>query len=320
MAPSVVSERIPVYLARHEQGRLAEAIEAAARLLDDCTVCPRACHVDRRAGKLGVCGTGRRARVASYGPHYGEEAPLVGLGGSGTIFFAGCNLRCCFCQNHEISHAGVGHEVSGAELARMMLALQERGCHNINFVTPSHVVPQILAALPLAIEDGLSIPLVYNTSGYDTVDTLRLLEGVFDLYMPDFKFWDPEVAARTCDAPDYPEVARHALVEMHRQVGDLVLNEEGLAEAGVLVRHLVMPRGWAGTREVMRFIATEISPNTYVNVMAQYRPCGTARRIPELDAPVSRDDYEAAVRSAREQGIRRFDEPAARRIVALRWT
>ncbi|MBN1609114.1 MAG: 4Fe-4S cluster-binding domain-containing protein [Polyangiaceae bacterium] len=318
IAPSVVSQRVPVYLASHQQGRLAAAIAAATAHLDDCTLCPRACRVNRSAGETGICGTGRHARVVSANAHFGEEAPLVGTAGSGAIFFADCSLRCSFCQNYDISRGNAGDEVSDEELARIMLALQKRGCHNVNLVTPSHVVPQILSALPRAIEGGLSVPLTYNTSGYDTVGTLRLLEGVVDIYMPDFKFWDPGVAARTCDAPDYPEVARRALVEMHRQVGDFVVDADGIAEAGLLVRHLVMPHGWAGTREIMRFVARELSPNTYVNIMVQYRPCGLAREIPELDALVSADEYASAIRAAREEGIGRLDAWGPRPLMALR--
>ncbi len=238
----------PLYLQTYQEGRLAAKIAAAAELLLSCEVCPHRCRVDRRHGELGICRTGDQPVVSSFGPHFGEEDPLVGEHGSGTIFFTHCNLFCIFCQNWEISHGGEGTEISVAQLAAIMLQLQAQGCHNINFVTPSHQVPMILAALPAAIEGGLKIPLVYNTGGYDAVETLRLLEGVIDIYMPDFKFWDPKVAAALTNAPDYPEVARAALKEMHRQVGDLALDERGIAYRGLLVRHLVLPEGLAGTK------------------------------------------------------------------------
>jgi putative pyruvate formate lyase activating enzyme len=254
--------------------------------------------------------------VSSYTPHYGEEAPLVGTNGSGTIFFTHCNLLCIFCQNFDISHEGIGQEVSAEQLAAIMIDLQRMGCHNINFVTPSHVVWQILEALAIAAENGLRVPLVYNSGGYDRVETLQLLEGVFDIYMPDFKFWDPRVAEETCNAPDYPEVARNALREMHRQVGDLVIDGNGIARRGLLVRHLVLPESLAGTREIMRFIADDISTNTYVNIMTQYRPCGRAAEVRELAAYPTENDFQKARRAAIEAGIRRLDRP--RRVFALR--
>ena len=215
-------------------------------------------------------------------PISAKKTPWWDSHGSGTIFFTHCNLYCIFCQNYEISHGGEGEEISVEDLAAMMLFLQKRGCHNINFVTPSHQVYQILAALPLAIEGGLNVPLVYNTGGYDALETLRLLDGVVDIYMPDFKFWDPQVARDLCQAEDYPEIARQAVKEMHRQVGDLVVDESGVARRGLLVRHLVLPDDLAGTREIMEFLAREISPRTYVNVMGQYRPCGRAGEHPDL--------------------------------------
>lgn len=261
-----------------------------------------------------MCQTGRQAMVSSYSPHYGEEDPLVGRSGSGTIFFTHCNLRCLFCQNYDISHEGHGAKTTARELAEMMLFLQRRGCHNINFVTPTHTVPQILEALPDAIEQGLRVPLVYNCGGYEEVETLQLLDGIFDIYMPDFKFWNPQVSDRFCSAPDYPEKARSALREMHAQVGDLVIDESGIAQRGLLVRHLVMPRGLSGTREIMRFLATEISENTYVNVMNQYRPCGEAHRFPDISRSITAGEYREAVQMAQEEGIRRLDE---RRLLRL---
>ena len=299
----------PVYIQTYRAGLLDERISASRSRLECCALCPRSCRVDRLAGETGVCRTGAEAWVSSYGPHFGEEAPLSGTGGSGTIFFTHCNLGCLFCQNYDISHGGDGDPVDAGALGRVMLSLEKSGCHNINFVTPSHVVPQILAALKVAIEGGLSIPLVYNSSGYDRVETLALLDGVVDIYMPDFKFWNPDLAEKTCGAPDYPEVARNALIEMHRQVGDLVIDSGGIARRGLLVRHLVLPGGLAGTAEVMGFIAGRISRNTYVNIMPQYRPCGRAAEISGLEGFPSRSDFEAALKAAGDAGITRLDEP-----------
>jgi putative pyruvate formate lyase activating enzyme len=305
----------PVYLETHHRGVLQAKIDAAYEILSRCTLCPRNCRVDRHHGELGVCRTGDRPVVSSYAPHFGEEDPLVGTHGSGTIFFTHCNLYCIFCQNYEISRGGEEEEISVADLAAMMLILQKRGCHNINFVTPSHQVYQILAALPTAIEGGLSVPLVYNSGGYDALETLRLLDGVVDIYMPDFKFWDPQVAKDLCQAEDYPVIARQAVKEMHRQVGDLVVDESGVARRGLLVRHLVLPDGLAGTREIMEFLAREVSPRTYVNVMGQYRPCGRAGEHPSLGRFLSGPEYEAAQNLAREAGLTRLD----RREKLFRW-
>ncbi|MGB7920072.1 MAG: radical SAM protein [Desulfobacterales bacterium] len=304
------------YIRLIEQGKLAEKIRSARSMLHACTMCPRECRVDRLAGQTGICKTGAYAWVSSYTPHFGEEAPLVGTNGSGTIFFTHCNLLCIFCQNFDISHEGIGQEVSAEQLAAIMIDLQRMGCHNINFVTPSHVVWQILEALAIAAGNGLRVPLVYNSGGYDRVETLQLLEGVFDIYMPDFKFWDPRVAEETCNAPDYPEVARNALREMHRQVGDLVIDGDGIARRGLLVRHLVLPESLAGTREIMRFIADDISTDTYVNIMTQYRPCGRAAEVRELAAYPTENDFQKARRAAIEAGIRRLDRPG--RVFALR--
>jgi putative pyruvate formate lyase activating enzyme len=300
----------PPYLKLHDAGLLKPRIEAAQAKLTCCRLCPRKCQVDRtNPESLGICQTGLQARVSSYHQHFGEEAPLVGRNGSGTIFFTYCNLLCKFCQNFDISHEGMGEEVPHTQLAAMMIALQKAGCHNINFVTPSHVVPQILAALEIAIEEGLSIPLVYNTGAYDCVETLHLLEDIIDIFMPDFKFWDDKVADTTCRAVDYPHVAKKAIREMHRQVGDLVLDQDGIAQRGLLIRHLVLPNGLAGTREIMHFIAQDISPNSYVNVMSQYRPCGRAHEIPQLSRSLADDEYRQAVKAAKQEGITRLDRP-----------
>jgi putative pyruvate formate lyase activating enzyme len=266
------------------------------------------CKVDRLAGEKGYCRTPRQAVVASYGPHFGEERPLVGRRGSGTIFVSNCNLYCIFCQNYDISHGGQGERVSAQELAGIMVHLQQQGCHNINFVTPSHMIAQILEALPAAVEMGLHVPLVYNCGGYERTSALKLLDGVVDIYMPDFKFWDSLVAQELCDAPDYPERARSALREMHRQVGDLKLDAAGVGERGLLVRHLVMPEGLAGTASLMRFLAEEISRNTYVNVMDQYHPCGQAFGKPNLGRCITHQEFEEALDAAKQAGLWRLDE------------
>ena len=304
----MMGKKQAAYIECARDGRLEKKAETARAILSECTLCPRQCRANRLAGETGFCNTGKRAWISSYSPHYGEESPLVGTGGSGTIFFTHCNLGCNFCQNFDISHKGHGEPVSRRQLADCMLTLQEIGCHNINFVTPSHVVPQILAALELAADEGLTVPLVYNTGAYDHVTTLKLLEDVIDIYMPDFKFWDSRIAETTCDAPDYPETARVALQEMHRQVGDLAIDPDGIARRGLLVRHLVMPAGLAGTRGIMGFIARSISPNTYVNIMPQYRPCGTAREVRELARRPLPDEFESALEDARIEGIHRLDQ------------
>jgi putative pyruvate formate lyase activating enzyme len=247
--------------------------------------------------------------VAAAHPHFGEEAPLVGRGGSGTIFFTHCNLHCIFCQNFEISHLAEGKPLIPKQLAQCMLGLQAQGCANINIVTPSHVVPQILAAVLIAARNGLRIPLVYNSSAYDTLETLRLLDGVVDIYMPDFKFWDPAVAQTLCQAADYPEVARRALTEMHRQVGDMQIDNSGMATRGLLVRHLVMPENVSSTAEIMAFLAQHISPATYVNIMPQYRPCGRAAEIPQISRTLTSEEYQHALRSALDAGLTRLDPP-----------
>jgi putative pyruvate formate lyase activating enzyme len=305
----------PGYLDLAEQGTLPARIAEALAMLESCHLCPRKCGVNRLADKVGTCRTGRQAVVSSYSPHFGEEDPLVGEGGSGTIFFTHCNLLCLFCQNYEISHLGDGRPVSPEQLAGVMVRLQKMGCHNINFVSPSHVLPQILESLPLAIRGGLEIPLVYNTGGYDTETSLALLDGIFDLYMPDIKFMSGEASARFCQAPDYPARVREAILEMHRQVGDLVTDQEGVAQRGLLVRHLVLPEKLAGTRQAMRFLRQAVSPNTYVNIMAQYRPCGRALEEPPLDRKISVEEYEEALTIAREEGLHRLDQRKALKMI-----
>ncbi len=300
----------PAYLRLYRSGELERRARDAIGSLASCRVCPRDCRVDRLANKTAVCKTGRYARVSSYFPHLGEEDCLRGWNGSGTIFFSWCNLRCQFCQNYDISQLGHGEETGPERLAEMMLELQAAGSHNINFVTPEHVVPQILEALVLAVEGGLRLPIVYNTSAYDSLESLRLLDGVVDIYMPDFKIWDSRLALRYLLAKDYPEAARRAIREMHRQVGELKIDEHGLAKRGVLLRHLVMPGGVAGTREVMRFLAREVSPHTYVNIMSQYYPAGkvSAEKYPEINRGITRREFGEACTAARETGLYRLDE------------
>jgi putative pyruvate formate lyase activating enzyme len=307
----------PAYLGTYREGLFPEKINKAFKILETCSLCPRNCGVNRLKAERGVCRAAHLLEVSSYAPHFGEESPLVGLRGSGTIFLTHCNLRCLFCQNYSISHLGEGREISFERLARMMLELQRIGCHNINFVTPTPYVPQILKSLPLAVEMGLRVPLVYNTGGYDAVATLELLEGVFDIYMPDFKFASSEPAAEFAKAADYPEVARRAIKEMHRQVGDLVIDENGIARRGLLVRHLVLPSGLAGTGEVMRFLATEISRNTYVNIMDQYYPCGDLPPGSSLSRRITAEEFQEAVRMAGEEGLTRLDNRERRRLLWL---
>jgi putative pyruvate formate lyase activating enzyme len=296
----------PAYLELHDSGELGRRARQAADALADCVCCPRQCHADRRQpdSPQSYCRTGRQALVSSVFPHHGEEDCLRGWAGSGTIFFSQCNLRCVFCQNFDISWQGHGQPVTAKKLADQMLRLQEQGCHNINFVTPSHVVPQILEALAVAADRGLRLPLVYNTGGYDRLETLRWLDGIVDIYMPDFKFWKPKTGQELAKAADYPEVARAAIKETHRQVGDLVLDEHGLARRGLLVRHLVMPGGLDETREILQFLAREVSPNTFVNVMPQYRPEGLASRYPPIARPLAPREFRQAAKNAGEEGLR----------------
>lgn len=296
------------YRSLYESGELERRIHTARAMLGECRLCPRDCGVNRLENETGFCGVGRKAVVASYDPHFGEEGPLVGDSGSGTIFFAGCNLGCRFCQNHDIStDPKAGLVADPDELAGVMLALQKQGVHNINFVTPSHVVAQILEALPIAVEHGLDLPLVYNSSGYDSVDTVALLDGVVDIYMPDVKIWDPAHAKRYLRAGDYPRNARAAIRAMHRQVGDLELDERGIARRGLLVRHLVMPEDVAGTDSWMEFLAG-LSTDTYLNLMNQYRPCHEAHGLPPLDRIVTSTEFASARRIAEGRGLHRFDE------------
>jgi putative pyruvate formate lyase activating enzyme len=305
----------PAYLKTCGEGRFPNIIQKAYHMLESCRVCPRTCGVDRTKDEMGFCEAGYQPEVSSYSPHFGEERPLVGNQGSGTIFLTHCNLGCLFCQNYSISHQGEGQKISVQRLAKMMLELQHLGCHNINFVSPTHYVPQILKALPLAIESGLSVPLVYNTGGYDSVETLRLLDGVFDIYMPDFKYSRGDVAGLYSQAPDYPQVAKSALKEMFRQVGNLQADGEGIALRGLLVRHLVLPDDLAGTKEIMHFLANSISRNTYVNIMDQYHPCGNIPPDSPLRRRITSEEFNQAIALAREEGINRLDKKEKLRLI-----
>jgi putative pyruvate formate lyase activating enzyme len=290
------------------------ALEETARMLNNrlrsCDICLRTCGVDRTKGGRGVCRTGLRAVVSSFGPHFGEEAPLVGGNGSGTVFFSGCSLRCVFCQNYEISHFPDGEETDAPRLAGIFLAVQRMGCHNLNLVTPTHVTPQIVEALGIAAAKGFSLPVVYNCGGYERVETLRELSGIVDIYMPDLKFLDPGRAARYCCAPDYPDVAREALREMSRQVGPLIIGPDGIAVRGLLVRHLVMPGDASATRAVIDFLADEIGAGTWLNLMDQYRPCGRAAEVPEIARRTSRQEWRDARDYALRKGMTRLDGDA----------
>jgi putative pyruvate formate lyase activating enzyme len=307
-------ESTPSYIELHKTGELASRAAAAAGHLRSCDLCARYCYVDRTQTLKGaVCHTGEQAVVHSFGPHHGEENPLRGTRGSGTVFFSWCNLRCQYCQNWEISQKGVGQAVSAGELANMMLQLQHQGCHNINLVSPSHVVAQIIAAVEIAAAKGLRLPLVHNTGGYDSPQALALLDGVIDIYMPDMKYADSDIAHRYSHVRDYAEVNRAAVKEMHRQVGDLVLDKHGIAVRGLLIRHLVLPHNLAGTDDTLRFIAEKISTQTYVNIMDQYYPCYRAGDYPLLDRIITSAEYDAALQAAHKYSLHRLDNKYAYR-------
>jgi putative pyruvate formate lyase activating enzyme len=299
----------PSYLALIETGEFDERLATLNRVLESCCLCPRRCGIDRTEDERGVCCVGRRAIVSSAQPHFGEERPLVGHSGSGTIFFAGCNLKCLFCQNYEISQMLAGAPVSAGELASLMIGLQERGCHNLNLVSPTHVVPQILEGLKAAVAGGFRLPIVYNTGGYDSIEVIRLLDSVVDIYMPDFKYLSPSMARAYSNAEDYPDVIREVTREMHRQVGDLEISPDGLAVRGLLIRHLVMPEALDDTDRIVTFIAEEISKDSYVNIMRQYHPAYRASTAPPLDRPTSRREWVAATKLAAAKGLHRLDEP-----------
>jgi len=299
---------VPAYLKLLDTGELSLRVEQAYQHLENCDLCARYCYVNRRQTTKGaVCRTGEHAVVNSFGPHHGEEDPLRGWNGSGTIFFSWCSLRCVFCQNWEISQKGQGHEVEAEELADMMLQLQAQGSHNINFVTPSHVVAQIIAAVNIAAQKGLRIPMVYNTGGYDSPEALALLDGIIDIYMPDMKYGDSRIARKYSKVRDYVEVNFAAVKEMHRQVGDLQLDEKGIAQRGLLVRHLVLPGELTGTEAIMAFLANNISTNTYLNLMDQYHPCYRANENPPLDRTLYESEYQQALAYAEQYGLHRLD-------------
>ena len=299
---------LPSYRDLLTSGILKERVVEMNKKLARCDLCPRNCFVNRLGGDLGVCGVGQQAWVSSHGPHLGEEKPLRGWRGSGTIFFSGCNLSCIFCQNADISQQLAGRPVTAEDLAGLMLELQARGCHNINLVSPTHVISQILAAIYLAAEKGLNLPIVYNTGGYDSIGTLELLDGIIDIYMPDMKYSLDKSGDRLSSVPDYPLVNKKAVKEMHRQVGDLQIDSAGIAQKGLLIRHLVLPAGLAGSRSVLDFIAREISRNTYLNIMDQYRPAYQAHRVPEINRLVHREEFESVVDLAAELGLKRLDD------------
>jgi putative pyruvate formate lyase activating enzyme len=295
------------YLQLLKSGELEKRVQQAHQGLARCEGCAWECRIDRLADQHGVCRTGERAMISSYGPHLGEEDPLRGWRGSGTIFFTSCNMRCQFCQNHEISQTVNGRTVEAEELAQIMLELQAMGCHNINLVSPSHVVAQMLAAVLVAAQAGLHLPLVYNTGGYDSLKSLQLLDGVVDIYMPDMKYASDRIARAYSKIPHYPQINQAAVLEMHRQVGDLQIDENGLATRGLLVRHLVLPNNLAGTEVIVRFLAEKVSQNTYLNLMDQYRPAFNARRFPKLSRPLKSEEYRAAVQTALAAGLKRLD-------------
>lgn len=294
--------KYPSYLNLNEK-ELDKRIEKAYKLLSPCQVCPRNCKVNRLKGEQGFCRSGEEVIVSSYNAHFGEEPPLVGNFGSGTIFFTNCNLKCVYCQNYPISQLGNGNKVSLEDLAKIMLALQKRKCHNINLVTPTHFVPQILKSIKSAIKMGLHIPIVYNTSGYEAVKTLKLLSGIVDIYLPDARYADNEIAKKYSSAPHYFEKMKEALKEMHRQVGDLVVNKDGVARSGLIIRHLVLPEGLSGTRKIMHFIAREISPHTYISLMAQYFPAYQASQFPPLSRRINRGEYRETLQAFKEEGL-----------------
>lgn len=301
----------PAYLNLLKSGELDERIAILYEKLSSCNLCPNECEVNRLKGEKGICKVGNKPMVSSYGPHFGEERPLVGKNGSGAIFFTYCNLSCVYCQNWEISHLGEGDVIDEEALAKIMLILQMWGCHNINLVTPTHQVPFIVKAIKIAAEMGLILPIVYNCGGYESIETLKLLNGIIDIYMPDIKYMDDQVALRLSKIKNYSKVVKDALKEMHRQVGDLII-ENGIAKRGLIVRHLVLPGDLSQTEEVIKFISKEISPHTYFNLMDQYRPCGDAWKYPPLDRKLTKEEWERALNLAYKYGLTRLDDRRAR--------
>jgi putative pyruvate formate lyase activating enzyme len=296
----------PAYLNLLENGELLKRVRLGEMMLENCTYCGWACHVDRSTEAKGVCLTNGKARLSSYGPHLGEEKPLRGWRGSGTIFFSRCNLRCQYCQNAEISQSDSGNELEPGEIAEIMLELQSYGCHNINLVSPTHVIYPIIAAIAIAAQAGLRLPLVYNTGGYDSLEALQLLNGIIDIYMPDMKYANAQTALRYSKIPHYPETNQAAIREMHRQVGDLVLDENDLATRGLLVRHLVLPNQISGTEEIIHFLAQQISKDTYLNLMDQYHPAYLAAQYPKINRRITLKEYQTAIDCAQQAGLHRL--------------
>ncbi len=312
----IIKDFDPAYMTLYRQGKLEERVEAAIAELEDCCACPRNCHVNRLNNEMRVCKTGRYAIVSSAFPHFGEENCLCGQNGSGTIFFGLCSLRCIFCQNWDISQRQAGRECTADEIAELALTLQAQGCHNINFVTPEHVAPQVIEAIVAAIPKGLRLPVVYNTSAYDALSSMQILDGLIDIYMPDFKFWHKESARRFAKAKDYPERAREAIKEMHRQVGTLKFGPDGLAKRGVLIRHLVMPGQETEAQAIFHWLANELSTDTYINIMGQYKPAyqvgevardGTPKYL-EIQRCTTSSEMEHAYTAAKDTGLWRFDK------------
>jgi putative pyruvate formate lyase activating enzyme len=295
---------LPLYLEKLTPNDLKERSEALHKLFEECRICPNECMAKRSEGETGECHSTDEVIISSVGPHYGEEPPLVGTHGSGTIFLTNCNLSCEFCQNYDISHLGIGKKITIEDLARSMLKLQQRGCHNINFVTPTHFTAQIVDALILAIEKGLEIPIVYNCGGYESVETLKLLENIVDIYMPDIKYSIDENALKYSGIQDYWEVVTSALKEMHRQVGDLKISKRGIAQRGLLIRHLVLPNDIAGSKKVIDFVADEISTNSYLNIMDQYHPAYNASKYEKLNRRITPSEYKEVIDYAFGKGLR----------------
>lgn len=308
----VIEDFKPGYKKLEEKGEFSRRIEQACEIMEKCILCPRRCKVNRRKGEKGFCNTGEKAIVYSYQPHFGEEVPLVGNNGSGTIFFSNCNLRCVFCQNWPIAHEGKGSEVSDEELANMMLDLQDRGCHNVNLVTPTHVMPNILNATRIAMKNGLKIPLCYNTSGYENTEQIKMLDSIIDIYLPDLKFMEGEKAERynEAEARNYPELAREAIAKMHQQVGQLAVDERGIAKKGLIIRHLVMPNGVAGTEKFVHWVSENLSPDTYVNIMAQYRVEHKAFEYELISRAINPEEFVEAIEWAVQAGLTNIDNRA----------
>ncbi|HOP95366.1 MAG: radical SAM protein [Dictyoglomaceae bacterium] len=294
---------ISAYIESYKNGLLEKKIDLAYKRLESCDLCPRSCKVNREQGEIGYCNAPYDPVVSNYFPHFGEEKILVGEYGSGTIFFTYCNLGCIFCQNYTISHLGIGKRISIEDLANIMIYLQKLGCHNINFVTPTHFVPQILKALYVATENALNIPLVYNTSGYENIETLKILEGIIDIYMPDIKFYSSEISKKLANADDYFEKTKAAVKEMYRQVGSLVLNEKGIAEKGLIIRHLLLPNNFSGLLNWLTFLRDEVSLDVSLHIMGQYRPLYRAEEEPLINRSITSKEYEEAILLAKKMGF-----------------